>query len=138
MSNLVLLCRRHHRAVHEEGYQVERGADDALQFRCPNGQPLPDVPPPAAVPPDPIQVLRATHTANGLHLHATTLRASWLGEKLDVGWAIDVLHPLAAAPRCEISPDAHRGRAARIWAEHHRGSRVAFLGDPIAPEDFSD
>src|SRR6266850_8197827 len=27
LSNLALLCRRHHRAVHEEGYQVERQAD---------------------------------------------------------------------------------------------------------------
>jgi hypothetical protein len=24
---------------------------------------------------------------------------SWLGEPLNVGWAIDVLHPLAAEPR---------------------------------------
>ncbi|MGH7355912.1 MAG: DUF222 domain-containing protein, partial [Candidatus Rokuibacteriota bacterium] len=27
LSNLALLCRRHHRAVHEEGYQVERERD---------------------------------------------------------------------------------------------------------------
>ena len=27
LANLVLLCRRHHRAVHEEGYQVDRLAD---------------------------------------------------------------------------------------------------------------
>jgi len=24
LSNLALLCRRHHRAVHEEGYQLDR------------------------------------------------------------------------------------------------------------------
>ena len=30
LSNLVLLCRRHHRAVHEEGYQVERMPDGEL------------------------------------------------------------------------------------------------------------
>src|SRR5436309_7518296 len=29
LSNLALLCRRHHRAVHEEGYQVERQATAA-------------------------------------------------------------------------------------------------------------
>ena len=80
---------------------------------------------------DPGQALRATHVANGLHLHATTLRAGWLGEKLDVGWAIDVLHPLAAAPRCVTSPDANGGEAAwQVWSEHHRGSRLAILGDP--------
>jgi hypothetical protein len=32
LSNLALLCRRHHRAVHEEGYQVERQADGELRF----------------------------------------------------------------------------------------------------------
>ena len=31
LSNLALLCRRHHRAVHEEGYQVDRQPDGALQ-----------------------------------------------------------------------------------------------------------
>jgi hypothetical protein len=96
LANLALLCRRHHRAVHEEGYQVERQADGALQFRRPDGRLLPEVPPPAAVPADPVQAaLRARHDAQGLRLHARTVCPSWLGERLDVGWAIDVLHPLA-------------------------------------------
>jgi len=95
LSNLALLCRRHHRAVHEEGYQVERDPDGALRFRRPDGRPLPDVPPPARVPTDPVQALRAENTAQGLRLHARTACPLWLGERLDVGWAIDVLHPLA-------------------------------------------
>ena len=96
LSNLALLCRRHHRAVHEEGYQVDRQPDGALRFRRPDGRPLPDVPPPATVPADPVQALRARHDAQGLRLHARTACPGWLGEHLDVGWAIDVLHPLAA------------------------------------------
>jgi len=95
LSNLALLCRRHHRAVHEEGYQVERGPDGALRFRRPDGRPLPDVPAPTAVPADPVGALRAQHGAQGLRLHARTACPGWLGERLDVGWAIDVLHPLA-------------------------------------------
>jgi len=95
LSNLALLCRRHHRAVHEEGYQVARGPDGALQFRRPDGRPLPEVPPPAAVPVDPVGALRAQHAVQGLQVHARTGCARWLGERLDVGWAIDVLHPLA-------------------------------------------
>jgi 5-methylcytosine-specific restriction endonuclease McrA len=95
LSNLALLCRRHHRAVHEEGYQVDHQPDGALRFRRPDGRPLPEVPPPSAVPADPVQALRAGHDAQGLHLHARTTRPGWLGERLDVGWAIDVLHPLA-------------------------------------------
>src|SRR2546428_4740087 len=50
LSNLALLCRRHHRTVHEDGYQVERQPDGALRFRRPDGQLLPDVPPSPAVP----------------------------------------------------------------------------------------
>ena len=99
LSNLTLLCRRHHRAVHEEGYQVARLPDGALQFRRPNGHPLPEVPLPAAVPADPIKALFESHDAQGLHVTARTGCPSWLGEGLNVGWAIDVLHPLAVSSR---------------------------------------
>jgi Domain of unknown function (DUF222)/HNH endonuclease len=95
LSNLALLCRRHHRAVHEEGYQVDRHADGELRFRRPDGRLLPEVPPAPSVPRDPAQTLRARHDAEGLRLHARTAMPGWLGERLDVGWAIDVLHPLA-------------------------------------------
>src|SRR5438105_9765912 len=99
LSNLALLCRRHHRAVHEEGYQVARLPDGILQFRRPNGHPLPEVPPAAAVPEDPVEALRARHDAQGLRVTARTGCPSWLGEGLNVGWAIDVLHPLAVSAR---------------------------------------
>jgi 5-methylcytosine-specific restriction endonuclease McrA len=115
LSNLALLCRRHHRAVHEEGYQVARLPDGALQFRRPDGRPLPEVPPSATVPGDPITVLRACHDAQGLHVNARTGCAGWLGERLNVGWAIDVLHPLAVSSRsCRAergSPVAHPSTA---------------------------
>src|SRR3989442_1121664 len=95
LSNLALLCRRHHRAVHEEGYQLDRQPDGALRFRRPDGRPMPEVPPPLEVFGDPVKILRAQHDAEGLALNARTTTPGWLGERLDVGWAIDVLHPLA-------------------------------------------
>ena len=73
LSNLAMLCRRHHRAVHEEGYQVERQPDGELRFRRPDGRPLPDVPLPPVIPDDPVQALRARNEAAGLNLHAQTL-----------------------------------------------------------------
>jgi 5-methylcytosine-specific restriction endonuclease McrA len=93
LSNLALLCRRHHRAVHEEGYQVERQPDGELQFRRPNGWVIPEVPRSPHLPQDPVAALRAR---NGIAPHARTAMPGWLGERLDVGYAIDVLHPLAA------------------------------------------
>jgi 5-methylcytosine-specific restriction endonuclease McrA len=95
LSNLVLLCRRHHRAVHEEGYEMERRDDGELSIRRPDGQPLPAVPAPIAVSADPYETLRTRHAAQGLDIHARTAMPSWLGERLDLGYALDVLHPLA-------------------------------------------
>ena len=94
LSNLAMLCRRHHRAVHEEGYQLERQSGGELRFRRPDGRVLPDVPPPSKVPDDPVKLLRALNDAEGLVLHAHTAARGWLGERLDVGYAIDVLHPV--------------------------------------------
>jgi len=99
LSNLALLCRRHHRAVHEEGYQVARGLDGTLRFRRPDGHPLPEVPPPASVPGDPVKALRACNNSIGLRVDARTACPGWLGERLDLTWAIDVLHPLAQGAR---------------------------------------
>jgi hypothetical protein len=95
LSNLAILCRRHHRAVHEEGVQVEREPNGELRFRGPAGQLLPEVPPAPWVADDPRGVLRTWNQAAGLNLHAHTATPGWLGERLDVGYAIDVLHPRA-------------------------------------------
>jgi hypothetical protein len=96
LSNLALLCRRHHRTVHEEGYTITRGSDGTLEFGRPDGRPLPDVPPPTPVPADPVGSLRDGHAAHGLAITSRTSCPQWLGERLDLGWALDVLHPRAA------------------------------------------
>src|SRR5438477_5912529 len=44
LSNLASLCRRHHRSVHEEGFQVERMANGELQFRRPDGEVFSEAP----------------------------------------------------------------------------------------------
>jgi len=96
LSNLALLCRRHNRAVHEEGYGVEREPDGTLQFRRPDGRPLPEVPLAPSLRGDPVDVLRSRDERAAQRIHASTAIPWWCGERLDVGWAIDVLHPLAA------------------------------------------
>ena len=93
LSNLALLCRRHHRAVHEQGYDIQRAVDGMLHVRRPDGRPIPPVPSPPAVPADPVEALRSDHVAEGVHVHTRTGLSGWLGERLDVGWAMDVLRP---------------------------------------------
>jgi hypothetical protein len=95
LDNLALLCRRHHRAVHEEGYRVVREADGALRFSTPKGRPIPEAPVPPALPAHPAAALVATHRAQGLAVDAWTACPEWYGERLDLGWAISALHPAA-------------------------------------------
>ena len=93
LSNLAMLCRRHHRAVHEEGYRVERDLGGELRFRRPDGQAIDEVPPTPGVRGDPVNELRARHEAAGLVLGPRTAMPGWRGERFSVVYAIDVLHP---------------------------------------------
>jgi hypothetical protein len=69
--------------------------DGELRFRRPDGRIVPEVPRSPEAPADAVATLRARHQANGLVLNARAAVPGWLGEPLDVGYAIDVLHPLA-------------------------------------------
>src|SRR5258706_3678910 len=95
LSNLALLCRRHHRSVHEEGFQVERLASGELEFKRPDGRPLPDAPRLPDVPGDAADALCEQNANAGAHVDAHTLTPEWHGEGLDVRYAIDVIHPRA-------------------------------------------
>jgi hypothetical protein len=99
LSNLTMLCRRHHRAVHEEGFQVERHPDGELCFRRADGTVIAPIPAPSSIPSDPAAVLRERNAADGIQIDAQTSKPGWLGERLDVGYAIDVLHPAATGER---------------------------------------
>ncbi|HKZ08515.1 MAG TPA: DUF222 domain-containing protein [Methylomirabilota bacterium] len=95
LSNLALLCRRHHRAVHEEGFQIARGSDDTLHFHRPDGARVPEAPVPPALAADPVAALRTRHAEAGLSITARTGLPHWLGKRLDLGWALDLLRSQA-------------------------------------------
>jgi hypothetical protein len=95
LANTTSLCRRHHRAVHEEGYTVTRLPDGELEFRHPYGRVLENVPPPPDLAFDSVRVIRASNEAEGVSVHPRIGIPDWHGEHLDVGWAIAVLHPIA-------------------------------------------
>ena len=97
VDNLVLLCRRHHRAVHEEGFRVEivgnaeGGGDRGVRFYWPDGRPFPDVPPAPTLPDDPVRALEAENGRLGIRVDPETTTPYWNGARFDLGWAIHML-----------------------------------------------
>ena len=91
LDNLVRLCRRHHRAVHEEGFTVTLHPDGTARFCRPDGRPLPAAPPAPRWEGPPLAPTLARLGASGITIGAETGRPHWHGERLDESWAIDVL-----------------------------------------------
>jgi D-alanyl-D-alanine dipeptidase len=65
------------------------------RFGRPEGRIVPDVPRPPQAPSDPVSTVRTHNEGAGIVVNARTATPDWQGERLDVGYAIDVLHPLA-------------------------------------------
>ena len=91
LDNLVLLCRRHHRAVHEEGFGVSLGEDGEAHFVRPDGQPLPEAPAAPTVTGAPLAPVTARLARAGIRFGPHTATPAWQGERLDVDWAVSVL-----------------------------------------------
>ena len=97
LSNLVLLCRRHHRAVHEEGFRLSVDTGGAMTFLRPDGRPLPEAPAAPAWDGPALAPVDTRLAAAGIGIDADTA-PRWRGERLDLGWAIGVLwRPRAGA-----------------------------------------
>ena len=120
LDNLVLLCRRHHRTVHEGGFAIVRQGDGSLHVVRPEGQPLESAPP---LPPwqgseleaqgaarrstarplhpetgaHPLDPVTARLAAAGVTLDAASI-ACWDGTPFELAWAIDVVKCRRALP----------------------------------------
>jgi hypothetical protein len=91
LDNLALLCRRHHRMIHEGGFRIERDNVGALHFYRPDGRELAAVPPAPVLPPSPTACLRRAHEEQKLSIDPWTATTRWNGERLDLDWAIQTL-----------------------------------------------
>ncbi|MGH7477790.1 MAG: DUF222 domain-containing protein, partial [Longimicrobiales bacterium] len=88
LENLVLLCRRHHRAVHEDGFGVRLAPSGHAIFERPDGRPLPEAPPAPRLTRDPVASLMRVHREQGVAIDAWTPTPDWRGERLDLGLAV--------------------------------------------------
>jgi hypothetical protein len=104
LDNLVLLCRRHHRAVHEGGFAVERRQNREVRFIHPAGWPLVAAPSAPTWTDAPLAPIDARLEAAGIGIDGDTATPDWQGEALDLPWAIAVLHPGAATVECKDVP----------------------------------
>ena len=90
VDNLVLLCRRHHTLVHEQGFGVARSANGDVAFHRPDGRRIEASP----------QLTWSCGQRLREGVSGRSLRC-WDGTPLNLAYAIDVLHPRAnpAAPQ---------------------------------------
>jgi hypothetical protein len=91
LSNTLLLCRRHHRAVHEEGFSMELAPDGEARFYRPDGQPLPAVPALPLSAREPVTALVARLASHGVAVDAGATLPDWWGGPVDYAWEIDWL-----------------------------------------------
>jgi hypothetical protein len=86
MDNLVLLCRRHHRLVHEEGFGVQRRVDGEIRFTNPQGHPVPDAGDTRFR--GNVFSLMTANDRSGIKITTQTGECRWGGEKMDDDLAI--------------------------------------------------
>ena len=87
LENTLLVCRRHHRYLHEYGYSVETAGDDFL-FLDPSGR---VVPPQGERPPlfgDPVRHLREWLPEGGSMVTAESNAPGWDGQRVDYDLAV--------------------------------------------------
>lgn len=92
LDNLLLLCRRHHRSVHEGGFVVTSTAEGGWVFHRPDGQHVPNVPPLPAGTGTPSAL------ASDIAWDESLAIPVWDGTPLDVAWALDVLYAKGGQP----------------------------------------
>ena len=88
LDNLLLLCPRHHRAVHEGGYRVRRTASGGFAFIDRYGELLPVVPPTPIRSPKPASAPHIFDSANDVR----AMGSGFPQERLDLDWAMGVLY----------------------------------------------
>ena len=91
LSNLVLLCRRHHRLLHEGGFSVRMSEAGAVRFFHRRGRPLEQNPAP---PPVGLHAARelVEHLENaGILITGKESMPSWDGRPLDLPYVMECL-----------------------------------------------
>lgn len=90
LDNLVLLCRHHHRLIHEGGFCVERTLVGVMNFFDPSGARVPDTAEKRFR--GNVGALFDAVAANGIEIDADTTVPEWYGERPDYDHILWVMH----------------------------------------------
>jgi len=95
LDNLALLCRTHHRLIHEAGYEIVKDADRGLIFFDPQGNVLqPSLYPQFAmknVSAETFFEIERQHESLGLDIRPETAVTAWQGEVMDYTMGVEGL-----------------------------------------------
>jgi Domain of unknown function (DUF222)/HNH endonuclease len=122
LANLVTLCRRHHRLVHEGGIILDTRSGGGWRFRRPDGREF-DTVHPVSPPPYEWTALSDTHAASELHIDADTAATRWTGERMDYDLAVWVL--------CAQADRARAGAGAQTDADVSAETCAASYADDL-------
>jgi len=102
MDNLVLLCRHHHRLVHEGGYGVRMTANSIPKFTDPTGHTIPETGQKRFR--GNVFTLRQNNCKAGLDIGPDTPIPLWEGEEMDDEMAIEALLWLESQQNSGLEP----------------------------------
>jgi hypothetical protein len=88
--NTVLVCDRHHTALHEGGWRLERATDGTLRLYRPDGTLVDAAPAPPRLGPHPVADLCAAQASCGIT--AATGQPTWDGTPVDFEWGTRARH----------------------------------------------
>jgi hypothetical protein len=101
LSNLILMCRRHHGLVHERGFRVELDGNGEAVFYKPNGEPIPNTIVRQAARGQPVEVIKRLNEEAGLQIEPDTNLPEWDGEIPQyeyIAWMMTALASSRRAP----------------------------------------
>ena len=95
LDNLVLLCRRHHRLLHQEGYEILKHGEQRFEFLTPVGGAMPTALTPQFAEGEDVAseslAIEREHDGIGLEIDSRTAVTRWEGEKLDYDLAVGAM-----------------------------------------------
>ncbi len=107
LTNTVLLCRFHHRALHEEGFSMELAPSGEARFYRPDGRPLPPAPPApaeAAAAGAPVEALTERLASQDVEVDGSETLPNWWGGSIDFSWQIEWLRGIDAGVASAAEP----------------------------------